>query len=231
MTVNGVDVSSYQAVDFPTVGESFVFAKATEGTGYVNPNYSGQVAHARAGGLIVGHYHFGRSGNGSTQADYFLSHIELKPGDILALDWEDATMTQAERDAFMARLKVRAPGHKVVLYCNVDFWKYIDTNNGGSMDGLWIADPNNPAGHPGILHPWTFQQYSWAGGIDRNVANFASAAALRAWADPQAPVTHPPVPTPVKPAPAPTAAQLMAEVETAAKALNAAVAALAVKVG
>lgn len=201
MAVLGVDVSSYQSAAFNTKGLAFAFVKATESTGYVNPRYRAQVAHARAAGLVVGHYHFGKNG-GAAEADYFLSKVDLHAGDILAFDWETSSVSQAERDAFVARVKAKAPGHKVVLYCNVDYWKNRDSDNGGPADGLWIADPNHPAGKPGIKHAWVFHQYSWSGGIDRNVANFKDATALRQWC--MVMVGKPiPAPAPAKPAPAP----------------------------
>jgi hypothetical protein len=198
MTVSGIDVASYQASTFSTTGLAFAFVKATESTNYVNPRYAGQVAHARSAGLVVGHYHFQRPGDANAQADYFLAHAHLAPGDILACDWEDAGVNQAQRDAFVNRVKAKAPGHKVVLYCNRDFWANRDSNSGGHADGLWIADPGTAAGKPRVQHAWTFHQYSEAGGLDHDVANFASAAALRAWAQPTA--AKPPV-TPPKPKP------------------------------
>lgn len=227
MAVLGVDVSGYQPVAFPTKGLAFAFVKATEGTGYVNPHYAGQVAHARTAGLVVGHYHFGKNG-GAAEADYFLSKLTLHAGDILAFDWETSGVSQAERDAFISRVKAKAPGHKVVLYCNTDYWHHRDSDNGGPMDGLWIADPNHPAGHPSVQHGWVFHQYSWAGGIDRNVANFKDAAALRAWATPHAaakppapPVHTAPAPPPVHTAPAPSLEQRVSKLEADVKALQA----------
>lgn len=222
MAVLGVDVSGYQSATFATKGLAFVFVKATESTGYVNPRYRAQVAHARAAGLVVGHYHFQRHGNAAAQADHFLATLALKPGDILACDWEVATVTQAERDAFMKRVKAKAPGHKVVLYCNADYWKNRDSDNGGPMDGLWIADPNHAAGKPNVKHSWVFHQYSWAGGIDRNVANFKNAAALRTWA--KVPAVKTPTkttPTPTKTVPATkTVEQRVSALETAVKAIQ-----------
>jgi GH25 family lysozyme M1 (1,4-beta-N-acetylmuramidase) len=220
LAVLGVDVSSYQPEAFSTKGLAFAFVKATESTNYVNPRYRAQVAHARAAGLVVGHYHFGKNG-GAAEADYFLSKLSLRAGDILAFDWETSGVSQAERDAFIARVKAKAPGHKVVLYCNVDYWKNRDSDNGGPADGLWIADPGGAAGKPRIKHAWVFHQYSWAGGIDRNVANFKDAAALRAWAGPA--VAHRPVPVPVPthPAPAPTLEQRVSKLEASVKALEA----------
>jgi GH25 family lysozyme M1 (1,4-beta-N-acetylmuramidase) len=225
MAVLGVDVSGYQSVNFSTKGLAFAFVKATEGTGYVNPRYAGQVATARAAGLVVGHYHFGKNG-GVAEADYFLKKVQLHTGDILAFDWETSGVSQAERDAFISHVKAKVPGHKVVLYCNVDYWTHRDSDNGGPADGLWIADPNHAAGKPNIKHAWVFHQYSWAGGIDRNVANFKNAAALRSWANPapvKKPVPAPSKPAPAKPAPAPakTIEQRVSALETAVTALQA----------
>lgn len=224
MAVNGVDVSAYQSATFSTKGLAFAFVKATEGKSYVNPKYRAQVAHARAAGLVVGHYHFGRNG-GAAEADFFLSKLELHAGDILAFDWETSGVSQAERDAFIARVKAKAPHHKVVLYCNVDYWRTRDNDNGGPADGLWIADPNHAAGKPGVKGmlpphlPWVLHQYSWAGGIDRNVANFKDAKALRAWAAPA--VVHKPAPAPA-PHPAPlTLDQRVSALEATVKVLEA----------
>lgn len=194
MAVTGKDVSSYQPVHFDASGDSFAMVKCTEGTGYVNPNYAGQLAHSRALKLVTGHYHFGHGG-GVAEAKFFLAHVDLKPGDFIAYDWEASGDTQAARDAFMKYVKGVHPNVKVILYCNTDWWFNNDTES-YCGDGLWIADPNHAEGHPAVSHAWLFHQYSSAGGVDRNVANFPSAAALRSWAawsvpTPPKPVTPP----------------------------------------
>jgi GH25 family lysozyme M1 (1,4-beta-N-acetylmuramidase) len=219
--IYGIDVASYQTSTFSTSGLSFVFVKATEGTNYLNPKYAAQIAHARAAGMVVGHYHFGKVGSGAAQAAYFLSRADVRTGDILCFDWETSGVSQAERDQFMKAVKAKYPNHRVVLYCNTDYWFHNDTENYAG-DGLWIADPNHPAGKPGIRHPWVFHQYSSANGVDHNVANFASVAALKAWAGVTVPkpVTSP-RPTPVKVVPAPTLDQRVTALEKAVKALQA----------
>jgi hypothetical protein len=146
----------------------------------------------------VGHYHFAHHGNAEAQADYFLAHAQLKPGDVIAYDWEESKTTQADRDAWVKRVKAKAPTYRVVVYCNKSFWKGRDTED-FAADGLWIADPNSPAGHPDVTHAWAFHQYSSAGGTDRNVGNFASLAALKAWATALIPKPKPPVKAPAKP--------------------------------
>lgn len=202
MTVSGIDVASYQTTTYSTAGLAFVFAKATEGTSYVNPHYSGQVAHGRAAGLVVGHYHFADGGDAVAEAKHFLATVQLKRGDLIAYDWEDTRASQAERDAWIAYVRQHAPGYRIVLYCNLSFWKSRDTEN-NAADGLWIADPDAPAGHPRVTHAWVFHQYSETGGIDHNVASFATVAALRAWAGVAVP--KPPIKPPTTPAKPPAA--------------------------
>jgi hypothetical protein len=181
VTVNGIDVAAYQSSDYATSGLDFVFVKATEGHSYTNPRHAAQVATARAAGLLVGHYHFARAGSMSAQADYFLAHAGAKPGDVLAFDWEDTAVSGAEKDDWLRYVLGKAPGHRVVLYSNRDFWLHRDRTS-FCASGLWIADPSAPKGRPRVEHPWMFHQYSEAGGVDHNVGNFADRAALHHWA-------------------------------------------------
>lgn len=184
MTVKGIDVASYQPTSYDTDGITFVFIKATEGTSYVNPKQAGQTAHAREHNLVCGFYHFLHPGNIAAQARYFVDRCASLPGDILACDWESSSAgaaSGAEKDTFIKAVKELRPDHRVVLYCNTTFWKQRDTTSYAG-DGLWIADPSAPTGKPRIQAPWLFHQYSISGGMDRNLANFTSQAALRAWA-------------------------------------------------
>jgi GH25 family lysozyme M1 (1,4-beta-N-acetylmuramidase) len=181
MTVNGIDVASYQSTTYATAGLGFVFVKATEGTGYINPKHAAQVSTARAHGLVVGHYHFARPGSMSLQAQYFMTHAAPKTGDLLAFDWEDTGVSGADKDAWIKDVQKALPHHRVLLYCNRDFWTNRD-HTSFAGDGLWIADPEAAAGHPRVTHAWSIHQYSTAGGVDHDVANFASKASLQTWA-------------------------------------------------
>jgi hypothetical protein len=181
MTVNGIDVSSYQDTVYTTAGLGFVFVKATEGTTYINPKHAAQVATGRARGLVVGHYHYAKPGPVDAQVAYFLRHAAPQAGDILAMDWEDTGVAAADKDSWLKRAQAAAPAHRVLLYCNRGFWLNRD-NTSYCGDGLWIADPDSPAGHPGISHVWTIHQHAIAGGVDQDIADFADQAALKAWA-------------------------------------------------
>jgi hypothetical protein len=178
--IKGVDVSNYQAVSGWETGADFAFVKITEGTAYVNPKWVAQRDTARRAGLVVGYYHFARPGNMVAQADYFLSQVTLQPGDVLAFDWEDSGVTSAQKDAWIAYVQGKT-GHRVVLYCNTSFWKTRDTSSFAG-DGLWIATGGIPSGAPPIQSPWLIHQYSTAGNLDHNVAQFDSRDAMRTWA-------------------------------------------------
>src|SRR6185369_7564644 len=75
----GTDVSGHQPanIDWTTVknaGVVFGWTKATEGTGYVNPNFPAQVTGATGVGMYMGAYHYARPGlnsniTGSASAD------------------------------------------------------------------------------------------------------------------------------------------------------------------
>lgn len=199
MTVNGIDVSSRQETDFSTSGLEFGFVKATEGHTYINPYQGAQATKFRNAGAVVGFYHFLWPGNIKEQAAYFVERCVSVEGDVLICDWEttpDKTFaTCAEKDAFLAEVKRLRPDHKVILYCNRDFWLHKDVTS-GCMDGLWIAQYNGDPGHPDIEHPWLFHQYndvdSKGNSLDVNLGNFSSLAALRTWAGT-------PTPEPVEP--------------------------------
>lgn len=200
MTVKGVDVSSYQPVQFSTAGLDFAFIKATEGTSYTNPKMRDQAAHARAAGLVVGFYHFLRPGNMKAQAAYFVEKSASVKGDPLFADWEDPGVSCADKDAFLAEVKrLRGSTHRVGLYCNLDYWKRRDTTNNVG-DALWIADYMTAA-HPRITAVWTFHQYTDRP-LDTSVGKFADRAALRRWATGS--TTSPSKPTPYTPPPFPS---------------------------
>ena len=63
----GADVSGYQPANINWAaatngGVRFAWSKATEGTGYVNPNFAGQMAGAIAAKVYIGAYHYARPG-------------------------------------------------------------------------------------------------------------------------------------------------------------------------
>jgi GH25 family lysozyme M1 (1,4-beta-N-acetylmuramidase) len=95
MTTQGCDVASYQGrIDFDELKNevAFIFAKATEGTGYRDPTFDRNWTSAKRAGLIRGAYHFARPDLGlsaQAEATYFLANLgPLSGDDMLALDYE-----------------------------------------------------------------------------------------------------------------------------------------------
>lgn len=124
------------------------------------------------------------------EADYFLSKVTPKKGEIVVLDWEgydsnnsgvSKTVQRAYKDAYIKYMKSKLPNNPVGMYCNSDYWKNVDTNS-YCGDFLWIATAGRAAGDPGIAYKWLFHQYSTAGGIDHDYCTLKDRAALKAWA-------------------------------------------------
>src|SRR5262245_53307163 len=80
-TLLGIDIASYQhgaPIDWATVAANrrFVIVKASEGTGYTNDYYQGDVSGARGAGMIAGAYHWLHySTSGAAQAQHFLQSV------------------------------------------------------------------------------------------------------------------------------------------------------------
>src|SRR5467141_3351769 len=109
----GTDVSGYQpSINWTTVknaGVTFAWAKATEGTGYVNPYFTAQEAGAKGVGIYIGAYHFSRPSlhpnitgvnSADSEAAYFWSVASNSvkygaPYLVPMLDWEDTGATVA----------------------------------------------------------------------------------------------------------------------------------------
>ena len=200
--LNAIDISDIQS--HPDLsGVDVVLIKASEGHTYASPARGDQAKAARTASKAVGWYHFLWPGNIEAQAAWFIRCADPQPGDVLACDWEttlDHTAAScAEKDAFLEAVKKLRPGLRVLLYANLDFWLHKDTTN-GCADGLWIADPDAPAGKPRVQHPWLIHQYGIRSNTDQDVCNFASPAAWRQWAAGPAPAPAPKPPV-VKPAP------------------------------
>lgn len=66
--------------DYPV---SFIYIKATQGKTILNKYYDADIAQARKHGIAVGAYHFFSTRvEGEEQADYFIEHAKLQPGDL-----------------------------------------------------------------------------------------------------------------------------------------------------
>jgi GH25 family lysozyme M1 (1,4-beta-N-acetylmuramidase) len=187
--VQGIDISSRQhpggaPIDWAKVaaaGYKFAFIKATEGSYYVNPYYSADVAAARKAGLFTAAYHFAipNDSSGTLQADLAVDAAGATSGGrnlplildaeydpYVSLDHTNACygLTPAAMvawiGAFTAEVQ-RRTGELPVIYSTSQWWdKCTASSTAFSADPLWIASggksPSLPAGWP----QWTYWQYS-----------------------------------------------------------------------
>src|SRR5262245_44371059 len=80
-TLPGIDVSHWQGTinwnSVSSAGIRFAFTKATEGTGYLDPQLSRNLSEMRRLGIVRGAYHFGHPNVSATaQAQHFVSTVK-----------------------------------------------------------------------------------------------------------------------------------------------------------
>ncbi len=161
----GMDVSSLQStVDWATAaanGAKFVYIKATEATGYVNPYLTSQYTGAYAAGIIRGTYHFAlpdRS-TGAAQANYFLSHLgdwspdgkTLPP--MLDMEYNPYGVTcygqsPAQLAAWIAEFSNTvnaATGRYPTIYTTTDWWTYCLATTAASVPPARCSSPATPS--------------------------------------------------------------------------------------
>ncbi|GGL50672.1 GW domain-containing glycosaminoglycan-binding protein [Sporolactobacillus putidus] len=133
---SGIDVSSWQgSIDFSTVkqaGISFVIAKATQGSTYVNNYFLNDINAAFSVGLVTNAYHYFTSPDSIpgavSEADFFASQI--KQANVDGYAFVDVEVTNgASRDtitssvsAFLNQLKQDGIS-KLGVYASYDFFK------------------------------------------------------------------------------------------------------------
>src|ERR1035438_7978130 len=192
----GIDVSSYQggSINWASVkssGVTFAWAKATEGTYYVDADFTINEANAKAAGVYIGAYHFARpdldvgTAGADTEAAYFWNHAKnyLTGGNgylVPMLDFETSYGSGASMSAWINEwcqaVKNYAAANGAV--CNPVV--YVNGSIASSLSSpatnwpLDIADPgfstsSAESGSPTVsLGPWgswTFWQYSWTASV------------------------------------------------------------------
>jgi lysozyme len=182
--VLGLDVSHYQGtVDWASVarqGYRFAFLKATEGTSWIDPEFSTNWNGAQAAGLLRGAYHYYEPGSDpGEQAELFLNTVWphggqplLAPGDLPpVLDIETTGSQSAEEvvqgiETWLSRVQqgtLRTP----ILYTGREFWDSLGTQQFGAFP-LWIAEYGvaAPSPLPAGWQQWRFWQYSETGSVE-----------------------------------------------------------------
>lgn len=173
----GHDVSGHQgAVDWPgawQAGGRFVYVKATEGTGYINPQFAQQYDGSYQVGMVRGAYHFARPdvSSGADQANYFVDHgggwtpdgktlpgavdAEYNPYGDTCYGKDPAALSAWFAD-FSNTYRART-GRFPTIYTSTTWWNRCTGGNAGfGANPLWLARYSDA---PGTLPAgWQSQQ-------------------------------------------------------------------------
>lgn len=188
MALNGFDTASYQAGLNPAkVPCDFVIVKATQGTGYINPDFRRMANAVLAAGKLLGIYHYGAGHNPMSEASFFLEVIKPYIGKaIFALDWErDENPAFGKNDVdwckkFLDHVKDKT-GIKAFVYmskitgCRAHNWSAVSKDY-----PLWGAQyaSNNLTGYQS--HPWT-DSSSWGSWPEVTIFQYSSKGRLSGW--------------------------------------------------
>lgn len=190
--LNGIDISSWQAsISISDVPGDFVIVKGTEGTSYTSPNMEDQADQTLACGKLLGLYHFARTGDAYSEADYFVDHAASLYSDAaLFLDYESDALNNGtgwaynflrrvqERTGkipgvYMSKSVCRSQDWSSVAEAGYPLWvaQYANNNRMGYTDSPW-ADSNGYGAWEG---PAIFQYTSsgqlngYSGNLDLNL--------------------------------------------------------------
>lgn len=177
--IHGIDVSKYQErIDWESVKGmkvedvqiSFAFIKATEGNSNRDIYFKRNWKHAKEVMLARGAYHFFvATKSGKTQAENFIKHVDLKPGDLPpVLDVEQTNGVSGDKLRQRIKEWLEAVenhyGIRPIIYTNVDFYKYYLKDEFDSYP-LWVAHYLQKE-KPRIYRDWHFWQYSELGRVN-----------------------------------------------------------------
>ena len=162
MSLNGIDTASYQTgLDPAKVPMDFNIVKATQGTTYVNPDFSRMASATVKAGKLLGIYHYAAGGGPMEEADFFLSKISGYIGKaLLALDWEGMQNPAFGKSdvkwckAFMDRVREKT-GVTCLIYMSKSVCRTHDWTSVAKDYPLWCAQyaGNGATGYLG--DPWT----------------------------------------------------------------------------
>jgi GH25 family lysozyme M1 (1,4-beta-N-acetylmuramidase) len=153
MNRNFVDLSSnngpaaLDAKAYAAAGHVLIAIKATDGAGYVNPDWQAQTHVAHEARVPVLHYHFAEKvGSAVSQGRFFLTHLttsgEYHPYDAIALDIE-REQGISDPVAFIRSFDgyCRAHGFKnLIVYSEASYFVEHGVGMKPHNGRLWVAD-------------------------------------------------------------------------------------------
>lgn len=181
MVTFGLDISHHQDLGLDLAaarrdGIEFVFIKATEGSTFVDPEFSANLAEARAAGQLVAAYHYVRAN--ATAADQCANIDRTIPRDVpVILDVErnsgSLNLTRAILE-WLGRAGRRSP----LLYLPRWYWQELGRPSLSGLPPLWSSRyPDNIVGS--LADEWADVPASYwegYGGLSVAVLQFTSSS-------------------------------------------------------
>lgn len=183
----GIDIShhngkiNWAAVSLNTPKIDFVYQKATEGVGYVDPTAMFNAVECKKNGLKISYYHFAtldthnEIDDAKREAAHFIDTLKTLPGPDfhLALDIE-TNKVQLSPDEVLVWIKtffteMKDAGYNdMLLYSNYWFLKACLPADHGLTNNLWLSGyvPENRLKIPEGWDTWTIWQYNNRGRIN-----------------------------------------------------------------
>lgn len=180
MALNGIDIASYQAgLDFSKVPCDFAIIKATQGTGYTNPDCVRAVEQAMSLGKGVGVYHYISGGNAVAEADFFINSILNWIGKVMiCLDWELDQNSAWGDESYLEQVinqVIARTGVPPMIYAPASRYNQVAEVAKRHNCGLWIAQyaDINPTGYQNT--PWNEGAYTCA------IRQYSDSGRLNGW--------------------------------------------------
>ena len=170
-----IDISHWQgSPDFGKVKAAGVIAmihKATEGTGYVDPNRAKNFVNATTAGLKCCTYHWLKPGNAKAQIAHYLATIDPVPGERMVIDYEQDGCTLADLKEAVQALLDDPRGLQVTIYSGNLLKEQLGSTHDALLadhTDLWLAQytTGTPTWPTGTYPHWTLWQYSESGSVD-----------------------------------------------------------------
>lgn len=180
MALNGIDIASYQAgLDFSKVPCDFAIIKATQGTGYTNPDCVRAVEQAMSLGKGVGVYHYISGGNAVSEANFFINSILNWIGKVMiCLDWELDQNSAWGNESYLEQVinhVIERTGVPPMIYAPASRYNQVAEVAKRHNCGLWIAQyaDMNPTGYQNT--PWNEGAYTCA------IRQYSGSGRLNGW--------------------------------------------------
>ena len=190
--MSGIDISTHQSgIDISATGADFVIVKATEGSGYVDPDFHRHAQATINAGKLLGLYHFSWNSANSIEEEVNTFVDAVRPylnQAILILDWEDkdGVYDVGFAQAWLEQVEART-GITPIIYMSASvanayswervaakYWLWVAGYPGWAPDYLDTPDcPYAPLGHGWWVLMWQYTDEGrvpgYGGNVDLNV--------------------------------------------------------------